>query len=652
MDFRLTGCLGAILLALTFIAMASPPRLMAAETNETAAGQTASPGRTDTQPTSQPMSQPTPQSAKLAGRAESILAKYCARCHKGDGSQTGYAFNVLNVPSLVDPAQKVVVAKKPDESALFEAMYDNRMPPRNQASLPRPSAEEIDTIKRWIAAGAPDFPKPIPRSNISIEMLLKSIKQHFDNVAPKDREYVRYFTLTHLHNDPTVDTRHLRMVRAALAKALNSLSWQAELVRPQVVDEGQTIYAVDIRQLGWTRGHWGAILREYPYGLRFGTHPNLTLQRLDEDLRRLADGDGELLHLRADWFVSVGLKPKLYHALLYDLTLPALRQRAANPAAQPPTLKVDPSNPLGMTDRDLEAELKIDVFENAFAALPKAQRAAFTESGISGQNRMIERHPLANRRSYWKSYDFLASNRQANLSEFPLGPKEPRRNPYNEKAFQHDGGEIIFTLPNGLQGYLLAAASGARLNAGPIEIVGDGLKTAGNQLIVNGLSCIVCHREGMVEPPDDEARGVAKAIGGPVRLHIDRLYPESKDMRQLIDADRNAFIAAYEKCVAEYLLQGEDQTANLLSMPEPIGETSRRFLLESLSVETIAAELFETNVHDLKVLLERNPVLVQAGLGALRRDGGRIKRDAWESVAAFSLMQEVARELGFTPVDF
>jgi hypothetical protein len=36
----------------------------------------------------------------------------------------------------------------------------------------------------------------------------------------------------------------------------------------------------------------------------------------------------------------------------------------------------------------------------------------------------------------------------------------------------------------------------------------------------------------------------------------------------------------------------------------------------------------------------------------VRRDGGRIKRDAWESIAAFSLRQEVARKLGFTPVDF
>ncbi len=670
MRFHLFVLLSAILsVAITFATIAQP----ASASTPNAPPSPAEPpsGKPSDKPATEASATETPanqaaETLTLAAKAESILARYCARCHRGDGSRTGYAFNVLDAGSLTgrsvmgrkpsdEPAENsepVVVARRPEDSDLFHAMYDNRMPPRNQASLPRPSAAEIETVKLWIAAGAPDFPKPTPRPFISVEDMLHSIKKHFDSIAPKDREFVRYFTLTHLHNDPTVDARHLRMVRAGLAKALNSLSWAPQLVRPAAVDVDQTVYSVDLRQLGWNRDyrhdHWRAIIKEYPYGLRFVEHPTRTLKRLDEDLRHLANGDTRLLHLRADWFVSVALKPKLYHALLYDLTLPKLKQRAV----AMPVVNSDPLNPLGMTDKDLEAELNVDVIENIFSLAPVARRAAFTESGISGQNRMIERHPLDNRRYYWKSYDFLASNRQANLSEFPLGPKDPKNKQFDDAAFQHDGGEIIFSLPNGLQGYMLATASGARLNAGPIEIVGDGLKTAGNQLIVNGLSCVVCHREGMVEPPDDETLGVAKAIGGERKDHILKLYPPQAEMQTLIDTDRKAFLAAQRDCIAEYLLQGDDQTADLLRLPEPVGETSRRFLLESLAIETVAAELFEPDVQRLKILLEGNPALIKAGVGALRREGGRIKRDAWESEAAFSLMQEVARELGYTPLDF
>ena len=31
--------------------------------------------------------------------------------------------------------------------------------------------------------------------------------------------------------------------------------------------------------------------------------------------------------------------------------------------------------------------------------------------------------------------------------------------------------------------------------------VGDSLKTSGNEQIVTGVSCIACHRQGMIEAP-------------------------------------------------------------------------------------------------------------------------------------------------------
>ena len=39
------------------------------------------------------------------------------------------------------------------------------------------------------------------------------------------------------------------MRRGALAKALNSLSWQPDLVLPRAVDPDQTVFAVDVGEL-------------------------------------------------------------------------------------------------------------------------------------------------------------------------------------------------------------------------------------------------------------------------------------------------------------------------------------------------------------------------------------------------------------------
>src|SRR4029077_1062992 len=74
-----------------------------------------------------------------------------------------------------------------------------------------------------------------------------------------------------------------------------------------------------------------------------------------------------------------------------------------------------------------------------------AQRAAFQHSGVSQNNRLIERHP--SRSGYfWTSYDFSGNRDRQNLFEFRLGPG-------GNGVFRHDGGETLFSLPNGFQGY-------------------------------------------------------------------------------------------------------------------------------------------------------------------------------------------------------
>ena len=74
-----------------------------------------------------------------------------------------------------------------------------------------------------------------------------------------------------------------------------------------------------------------------------------------------------------------------------------------------------------------------------------------------------------------------------------LGPKFDEVQGHQMGAFEHDGGEIIYALPNGLQAYMLVDGKDARIDAGPLDVVQDRNQHSGNPTIVNGISCMGCH---------------------------------------------------------------------------------------------------------------------------------------------------------------
>src|SRR3954454_22042511 len=97
-------------------------------------------------------------------------------------------------------------------------------------------------------------------------------------------------------------------------------------------------------------------------------------------------------------------------------------------------------------DRTLERQVQVDVLANIQEET--AARAGFNDSGVSRNNRLIERHETSYG-AYWKTYDFAANDGEQNLFERPLGPGS------DDRSFRHAGSEIIFSLSNGLQGYML-----------------------------------------------------------------------------------------------------------------------------------------------------------------------------------------------------
>src|SRR5579884_2543913 len=199
---------------------------------------------------------PAADDATLAARVKEIFRTRCLECH--GGSQTKAGVRVLDRERLV--AKGKIVPGKPEESPLFDLIAgrgDSPMPPEGQ---PRLAAEDVETVRRWLAAGAPAFPADVPappeqgrdrafRGLVGVDYVHKQILAHVRTRPPEERRYLRYFSINHLlQGGATRD--ELDLHRAALAKAINHLSGEATLVRPQPLpgDLTGTVFVVDIRR--------------------------------------------------------------------------------------------------------------------------------------------------------------------------------------------------------------------------------------------------------------------------------------------------------------------------------------------------------------------------------------------------------------------
>ncbi|MEX0585149.1 MAG: transcriptional regulator, partial [Pirellulales bacterium] len=214
--------------------------------------------------------------------------------------------------------------------------------------------------------------------------------------------------------------------------------------------------------------------------------------------------------------------------------------------------------------------------------------------------------------------------------------------PFTDLAFESDGGEMIFNLPNGLQGYFLTDGKGARIDAGPVEVVSDALKTAGTPAIVNGLSCMACHKHGPIRFKDTLLVGAA--IGGEARRKLEDLIPKQDDMDKLLTEDENRFLQALTKACGPFLQVDDDQDKDIRLFPEPVSAVAVQYGKDISTIEA-AYELGLANPQDLQTRIANNPQLRELGLAPLGQ-GEKIKRETWQSLKEFlSQFQRAASQL-------
>ena len=506
----------------------------------------------------------------LAEQVSAIFERNCLNCHGEHGAFTEEI--VIDHTFLIETG--AVVPGNPNASGLYRRLLEKDLSKRMPLGQPELSQKDIRTIRNWIQAGAPDWetPSQTGRGFITPKAMLETIEKHVQSLPAFDRTFTRYFTMTHLYNAGE-SNEALRAYQRALSKLVNSLSWGREIIIPKAIDPKQTVFYIDLRDYEWEIGtnRWTQIESAYPYLDTFNAPTETSLQQKLENLRQVMDCDVPFIHI--DWFLATASLPPLYHDIL---GLPG-------------------------TDSELERRLEVNVGENILNAPGRrVWRAGFNDSGVSNHNRVVERH-ASRYGAYWKSYDFAGSKNERNIFTHPL-------------SFKHDGSEIIFNLPNGLQAYFLVDAGGQRLDAAPIDIVSN--PAASDPTVRNGLSCIGCHTEGMKDF-QDQVRSTIQRTANP---------PYNKNRALQLYTDTTTMDARVREDTLRYKQALED-AGGIFGGIEPIQRFHEAFWRPIDADHAAASVGLQTKTFLQRM---RQNVGLQ-NLGLLVLENGAIKRDAWTS---------------------
>lgn len=497
--------------------------------------------------------------------AQAILRANCAGCHGGGKAAKGGFGFVLDRNRLVSSG--LIAPGQADQSDLFLRIQHGEMPP--PSSKQRPSQAELNILRQWIDAGVAAFDPPVPATRLlSPPDVTATILGDLEALTSRRRRFARYLTLSHLAyaGRPTND---LEAVREAAGKLLNSLSWHPRLSRPEPIDADATILRIDLRAYKWTAAQWEKLAAASPYRFQSGG-----------ESRAFVDFTGtEVPALRADWFVATASRPPFYHDLLQ---LPG-------------------------SERALERLLSVDVpgdiqDDNIF-------RSGFNDSGVSKNNRLLERHDAAYG-AFWRSYDFANNAGRQNLFDHPLGPNA------GATSFQPAGGEMIFHLPNGLQAYMLVDARGQRIDKGPIEIVADPRRP--DQRVETGISCMSCHARGLLFKADQLRGHVeknAQVFGKPVVDAIRATHPRQMTLQARIAEDN----VRYLKAMATFGVRDPDR--------EPVNLVVQRFEA-TLDGPAAAAEM-GLKFEELEPFLRQNSDQARV-FGSLLVKGGTVQRAVFQ----------------------
>lgn len=494
--------------------------------------------------------------------ALAILENNCGDCH-GAAGVSGIDY-ITNREALIANGQ--IVAGNPDESRLYNLMVEERMPPVSVTQ--RPTASEIEIVRQWIEGLGEVLACTHDGGFVSVDQVYATMLQDLLRQPVEDRSFTRYLGVVNAYNSGACGTA-LQREQYALLKTVNSVSTEARIVQPEPIDSRGLVYRVDIRDYGWDRAvevqpgdtviqvidgvatavnadpsppiaftdAWEAILSfSAPYAVE--------LEGDDAD-RLKQEARTRVPFLQADAFIAAATTQNLYYTL------------------------IDAPETLG----ELFVQLGVDQQDQIERGI--AKRAGFSTSGVSKQERSVMRFETNQPRGFfWTSADF-ADNGLRNVSIYaePLAADA-----------QAAGGEFIYSLPNGMMGFYVAANDGvgSRLTEAPTDVVVDPGQVKNNKAVTNGVSCNSCHQWGIF-PFNDRVREWVLAnqldYDGETYETVLELYPTNEDMAEIVDAD------------SEYFLSSLRASGVPTNLTDPVTRVHRDFVAKQVQKERAAGDL-------------------------------------------------------------
>jgi hypothetical protein len=551
----------------------------------------------------------------VALAAFNALEKNCSRCHQAGPTlkRQKPAKNFGNILHLDELARdsNYILPGNPDGSFLFKQIAKKEMPYDCYQEFDckaEPTEQEVTAIYNWIKSLGAIAAACADRRVIDEEAIVTAIAADLDKQQEHRRKGMRYITLSNFYNHCVEETDMVRY-RQGVVKLLNSLSRNSDVLKLHTIDPEKTIIAFNLDDLGWTEDDWNRIIGAYPYAMK----PDVSAYNTVASVTNTP-----LAWIRGDWFGFTASRPPLYYDLLkLPKTFPELEKTA-----------------------DVDVKSDIEKF--------LVKRAGFQNSGVSKHNRLIERHAIPTG-YFWTSYDFKGDRPEQSLFIHPLGPVG-----LNADAFRHDGGETIFSLPNGFQAYYLNTAKGDRLDKGPTEIVLDDSQL--DRAVTDAISCFGCHNQGIRQATDEIRAHVLhdRTFSKEVRDQVEALYPVPEEFKAQLDEDatrfRNAMIRAgldpeldsqkvgvesinflskaYEKSIdlriaaAEFGLAADAFAQGLADAGGEAGQLKRR-----LEQGVLPREIIEAEFKDLIVKVSDNEPIDIAAVGEVAKVGGKTKEE-------------------------
>jgi hypothetical protein len=368
----------------------------------------------------------------------------------------------------------IVVPGRPQDSRMIDRVaVAANMPPKGA----RLTADEVSLLKDWITNLKRKSDAP-PSDNDILDMVAGDQLR----LRRRSSDY-RYVSFAHYvgQGRPEAEMKSLRQVALFV---INSLSRKGAIAELPTIDPDQSIFRIDLADLGWNAQIWDTLTSFYPYCIVSDAAAH---EALYEQL------DTEVPVVRGDWLLATATKAPLYDQL------------------------IDLPNTIDQLAARLGIDINDDINHPGREEPDNLVRVGFRRSGVMLHNRVVERHLGTAGQYMWISYDFNSSQGRQDVLSNPLGP-DNRDEQNFRNTFQHVSSEVIFSLPNGLQGYMVVNANGNRIANESTQVVRDPNRRDG--IMQNGLSCFTCHAgPGLLRPrATDEVslfaeRNIAQFLG-------------------------------------------------------------------------------------------------------------------------------------------